>query len=70
MAVPDRYVTVPEVARTLGCSPETIRRLIRQDKLPAIQIGRCYRLPMRDVVDALAPKNNKGARRSTGQHVA
>ena len=56
MAAPDRYVTVPELARTLGCAPETIRRLIRKDELPSIRIGRYYRLPFRDVVDALGTK--------------
>jgi excisionase family DNA binding protein len=33
------YVGVPEVAERLKIHPESVRRLIRQGKLPAIKFG-------------------------------
>ena len=36
------YYTVSEIARRLGLCPETIRRLIRTNELPAGRLGRTY----------------------------
>ncbi len=35
----DNYVGVDEVAERLNIHPESVRRLIRQGKLPAIKFG-------------------------------
>jgi len=32
-------LTVPEVAKRVGCNPETVRRWIREGKLPAGKVG-------------------------------
>lgn len=40
----DEYLTVREVAEALKMSEKTVRRLIRQGKLPGKQIGRAYRV--------------------------
>ncbi len=42
--------TVGEVAAIFRVPPETVRRLIRQGDLPAIRLGRAYRIP-RSVID-------------------
>lgn len=48
------FRTVAEVARQLGCSPETIRRLVASGELPATRFaGRTSRLRIdNDAVDA------------------
>jgi excisionase family DNA binding protein len=35
----DKYVTIAEVCEELKIHPQTVRRWIKQDGLPAIQIG-------------------------------
>ncbi|MBI2237730.1 MAG: helix-turn-helix domain-containing protein [Actinobacteria bacterium] len=40
-----RFVTVNEVADLLRVSRMTVYRLIRQGDLPAVRVGRGYRLP-------------------------
>lgn len=52
--------TVEEFARIFKLSPEAVRHLIRRGEIPAIRIGKQYRIPQ-DVVDryfaqALAPE--------------
>lgn len=44
-------LTVREVAQMLSVSPMTVYRMIRSGDLPAIRIGRCYRVDRR-VVEA------------------
>ena len=45
----DTYRTVSNVARDLGCSDDKVLRMIRQGKLPAVRVGRSYRiLPAND----------------------
>jgi excisionase family DNA binding protein len=46
---PDPYLSVPDVAEQLGFSDQTILDWIRQKKLPAVQIGRRYRIRQSDV---------------------
>lgn len=35
----ESYASVPEVGKRLNIHPESVRRLIRQGKLPAIKFG-------------------------------
>lgn len=39
------YVSVPEAARLLVCHPVTVRRAISSGALPAIRVGRNWRIP-------------------------
>lgn len=38
------YLTVAEAAELLRCSPQTIRRLVRAGRLPALRLGRDLRI--------------------------
>ena len=48
----EQVYTVAEVARIFRLSASAVRRLIRQGEIPAIHLGRTYRIP-KSVVDAL-----------------
>jgi excisionase family DNA binding protein len=43
------YLTVPQVAETLGISHERVRKLIRLGRLPALQFERTYAIHEDDV---------------------
>jgi excisionase family DNA binding protein len=40
-----KVYTVVEVARLFAISPRIVRNLIRKGELPALRIGRSYRIP-------------------------
>ena len=40
-----RYLTVAEVAETMRVSKMTVYRLTRSGELPAVRVGRSYRVP-------------------------
>jgi excisionase family DNA binding protein len=44
-----RFVTVNEVAEALRVSRMTVYRLIKQGELPALRVGRGYRIHEEDV---------------------
>jgi excisionase family DNA binding protein len=46
------YLTVPQVAAELQVTPQTIRNWIDQGTLPAVRIGRAFRVKRSDI-DAL-----------------
>jgi excisionase family DNA binding protein len=46
----EKVYTVGEVAVIFRVPPETVRRLIRRGDLPAVRLGRTYRIP-RSVID-------------------
>jgi excisionase family DNA binding protein len=48
-------LTVPEAARRAGKNPETIRRWIREGKLPARKVGTQHVLEERDLAAILDP---------------
>jgi excisionase family DNA binding protein len=50
-------LTVPEAARRVGRNPETVRRWIREGKLPARKIGTQHVIEERDLDDALEPSD-------------
>ena len=52
---PARFLTVAEVADLLRVSSMTVYRLIKKGELPAVRIGRSYRL-REDDVDAYLAK--------------
>jgi excisionase family DNA binding protein len=49
-----RFVTVAEVARLLRVSNMTVYRLIQSGQLPAVRVGRSYRIREADVDRYLA----------------
>ncbi len=49
-----RYVTVAEVAGQLRVSNMTVYRLVQSGQLPAVRIGRSYRIREEDVDRFLA----------------
>jgi len=44
-----RFLTVAEVARGLRVSNMTVYRLVNSGQLPAVRVGRSYRIAERDV---------------------
>jgi excisionase family DNA binding protein len=46
-----RYLTVAEVAETMRVSKMTVYRLVHGGELPAVRVGRSYRVPQ-DALDA------------------
>lgn len=48
-----RFATVSEVAELLRVSRMTVYRLIKQGELPAIRVGRGYRVRESDIDDYL-----------------
>ncbi len=49
----DDHVTVAGAAERLGIHPESVRRLIRQGKLPAKKFGHTWLIP-RDLLEQFA----------------
>lgn len=57
-----RYLTVAEVAETMRVSKMTVYRLVHGGELPAVRVGRSYRVPQ-DALDAyLAASSVEGDR--------
>ena len=46
-----RYLTVAEVAETMRVSRRTVDRLVHGGELPAVRVGRSFRVPQ-DALDA------------------
>jgi excisionase family DNA binding protein len=44
-----RFLTVAEVAEQLRVSNMTVYRLVQSDQLPAVRVGRSYRIREEDV---------------------
>lgn len=49
------YLTVPEVAEALSCSPDTVRRLIARGEMRAVRFGRLIRIATGEVARAGRP---------------
>jgi excisionase family DNA binding protein len=57
-----RFLTVAEVAETMRVSKMTVYRLVHGGELPAIRVGRSFRVPQ-DALDAyLAASSVEGDR--------
>jgi excisionase family DNA binding protein len=48
-----RFLTVAEVATIMRVSKMTVYRLVHSGELPAVRVGRSYRVPERAVQDYL-----------------
>lgn len=38
------FLTTSDVARTLGCTEQTARKLFKSDDFPSIQVGKNYKI--------------------------
>ena len=54
-----RYITVEAIARDLDISPDLVRLWIRQKKLPAVKIGKEYRVLRTDYEKFLQERRTK-----------
>lgn len=45
----DHFYTIDEVAELLSLSSQTIRKLIKTNKLEAIRLGKSYRIPYESI---------------------
>ncbi len=52
-------LTVPEAARRVGRNPETIRRWIREGKLPSHKVGTQHLIEERDLETATEPETDR-----------
>lgn len=53
-SAPERVLRVREVANHLSCDEDTVYRLIREDHLRAIRLGRVLRVPESALADFIA----------------
>ena len=55
-ATPDIRLSINQVADELGCSPDTVRRMIARRELPAVRVGkRLIRVRRVDIERAMRP---------------
>jgi excisionase family DNA binding protein len=54
-----RFMTVSEVAAVLRVSSMTVYRLINAGQLPAVRIGRSFRVPAEELDGYLAERHTK-----------
>ncbi len=52
--MPKDLLTAQQVAVRLSIHPTTVYRLIKERELPAIKIGRSYRIPLDEILARLA----------------
>ena len=45
----ERLLDVPAVAETLGVCPRTVRRMIKDGRIPALRVGRSVRIRAADL---------------------
>ena len=65
----EKLVTIEEAAEHISCHPTTIRRMVQRGEIPALKIGRQYRVRMSDLepeFQAPAPSAKKTAGRASG----
>lgn len=56
-----RFLTVAEVATVMRVSKMTVYRLVHSGDLPAVRVGRSYRVPEQVVYDYLRPTGSSAA---------
>ena len=66
MAGTAQYLSVEEVAKLLNVDYQLIYRLVRAGKLPAIRIGRIYRIERTDLDEFLAQSKTGGTHACSG----
>jgi len=61
--MPDKMLSVEEVADELGVNPETVRVWIRSGELVALSIGKGYRISRADLDDFIRRRRTDYRRR-------
>ena len=56
----DELLTIEEVAAILKIKPRTIREYIAQEKLPAVELEKSYRIYRKDLDAFLAQRYKRG----------
>ena len=56
-------LTIDETAELLRVHPVTIRRMVRRGDIPALKIGKVYRIDATDLKPRLAPKPQRAPRK-------
>lgn len=51
----EQYITVQELCRLLRISQTTAYRMIKEQQIPAVKVGRRYKIP-RSMFDCLNPR--------------
>ncbi len=54
----EKWVSMEEICKYLGCSRDTVKKMIRQNKLPAYKIDRKWKFKISEV-DAWMHENNR-----------
>lgn len=60
------YFSVGEAAKILGCHPVTVRRQIALGAIPAIRVGRPWRIPMAALEPETALRRRESASETAG----
>jgi excisionase family DNA binding protein len=63
MVMPDKMLSVEEIADELGVNPETVRVWIRTGELVALSIGKGYRISRADLDDFIRRRRTDYRRR-------
>lgn len=61
--MPDKMLSVEEIANELGVNPETVRVWIRSGELVALSIGKGYRISRADLDDFIRRRRTDYKRR-------
>jgi excisionase family DNA binding protein len=56
------FIGCPELARALGVSTRHVERMAAQGTIPAVRIGKSYRIPTRPAFEAMASAATAGAK--------
>lgn len=64
-----QMVTVDEAARIIACHPVTLRRMIQRGDLPALRVGRQYRVRLSDLQPEVlgSPREASAPRQPAGK---
>ncbi|MBO1753422.1 helix-turn-helix domain-containing protein [Actinotalea sp. BY-33] len=65
-----RYLTVAEVADTMRVSRMTVYRLVHGGELPAVRVGRSFRVPQDALEAYLAASSVEGEQGSQGNRLS
>ena len=63
----EQHLPVSEVAAKLSCCEETVKRMIRSGRLPAVKLGGQYRVAEGTIAASLGTGRNKPQQKGTGK---
>ena len=62
-----RFLTVAEVAELMRVSKMTVYRMVHSGEIPAVRMGRSFRVPQKAVEDLIASGLGESTERAGGQ---